>query len=566
MQTTLTAPFAAPAVGASVSIFITDGDLVRIGYPIKVDGKVYNVTAKLSANILTAVNVDDTPAAPHIVGAAVLYLDPNAKDLGITYMIQAEEFLVAQDGFSKPFIFDGGNSSRSDPASNGIPTGTVMAYVIGRIWVAIGIGGDAFVASDIVYGPSGTAAYSYRDAVLKFTENTFLAGGGSFFAPGRITAMQAISSLDTSTGQGPLMVFTDDTVCSVNAPADRESWAVVQNPIQTISLIANGATSFYGTITTVNGDIFYRALDGMRSFFLARREAGTWGNVPISGEMMNVMDKDSAFMLKYHSAIVFNNRLLFTTNPVPTRYGSYWKGIVALDFDNLSNMKGKTPPVYDGTWTGVDPVWLFSGHYGRDERAFMVVRDAEGANKLWEISKNHQFDNGDGRIVWTMISRGFDFQNPLEMLRLENMEMFITNVIGDLDITASYRSDDYPCWFNWMAQPMCANYRRCTSWENCETPVAFRGGYRTRIPFGEPQDVDETNDGKPARLGYIHQIKVQFEGYANITKVRMVAMVRDEEVYPPVDQPEACQEINCCPDDYFEWRSVDATTPGGEST
>ena len=362
------------------------------------------------------------------------------------------------------------------------------------------------------------------------------------------------------------MVFTEEAVCSVNAPADREAWSLVTNPIQTISLLANGATSFYGTIPTVNGDIFYRALDGMRSFFVARREFGNWGNVPISGEMDNVMSKDSPSLLKFHSAIMFENRLLYTTASRPTRFGAYWKGIVSLDFDPLVNMRGKSPPVYDGTWTGVDPVWLFAGLYGRDERAFIVVRDENGANKLWEISKSHQFDNNNGRIKWTFISRGFNFQNPLEMLRLENMELFLVNVIGDVDITASYKSDDYPCWFSWNDQPVCANYKRCTSWENCETPVAFRGGYKTRIPFGDPPDTDETNDGKPSRLGYVHQIKIEFEGYAEINKMRLSAKQLDEEVFPPVDLAETCQEINCCPDDYFSWRSVNATVPGGEST
>lgn len=563
LQTTTTADFTVPAVGSSVTVQVALSDLIRVDYPLKINGKVYNITAKSGSN-LTAVNVDDTPANIVSSGAVVVYLDTNSQNTGIVYMIQAEDFIIAQDGLSKAFIFDGGNSRRSDPTMGEVPTGTIMAYVVGRLWVAIGA--DSFVASDIVYGPTGTQAYDRRDAILKFTENEFLAGGGAFRAPGTITAMQASSSLDTSTGQGPLMVFTETSICSVNAPYDREMWSQITNPIQTISLVANGATSFYGTIPTVNGDIFYRALDGMRSFFLARREFGTWGNVPISGEMDNVMKGDAASLLKFHSAIVFDNRLLFTAASRPTRFGAYWKGIVSLDFDPLSTIGDKAPPVFDGTWTGVDPVWLFAGRYGRDERAFMVVRNEDGGNELWEISKGHQFDNGDGRIVWTMISRGFSFKTPYEMVRLENLELFPLNVIGDMDITVSYHSDAYPCWFPWKAQPTCANYRRCESWENCETPIAFRGGYRTRLPFGQPPDSDETNDGRPARLGYVHQLKIQFEGYAEITKLRLSAKEVDEEPAPPVDQTETCQEINCCPDDYFAWRSVNATDPGGEST
>jgi hypothetical protein len=445
-----------------------------------------------------------------------------------------------------------------------VPTGTAMAYGIGRIWVATG--GNKFVASDIVYGPSGTDDYDQRDAILKFTENTFLAGGGAFTAKGEITAMQFISSMDTSTGQGPLMVITEEAFCSVNAPANREAWALVRDPIQTISLLANGAASFYGTVATVNGDIFYRALDGLRSFFISRREYGSWGNTPISGEMDNVLLSDAEDLLKYQSAITFDNRLLFTLRSNPTKYGSYWKGIGVLDFDTISSMKGKEPPVFDGTWTGIDPVWLFSGKYGKKERAFVAAINSDLENELWEISTGDQFDDTDGRIKWTIITRGFSFQNPLEMCELENLELFLKNVIGDCEIVLSYRPDDYPCWFSWTNDSVCANYRRCATWSNCQTPIAFRGGYKTRIAFGQPSDVGETNDGKPARLGYIHQLKIEFEGYAEIQKLRLTARDIDEEPWPRVSLPETCQEINCCPDDYFAWRSVDATDPGGQST
>lgn len=562
LNTTTTANFTVPAVGSPVSVQVADADLIRVGYPIKINGLVYNVTAK-SGSTLTAVNVDDTPAAVVVSGAVVIYLDANSQNTGIVYWLQAEEFLIGQDGISKPFIWDGGSSRRSRTELAEIPVGTVMAYGIGRIWVATG--GNKFVASDIIYGPSGTAAYEKRDAILKFTENTFLAGGGSFTAMGIITAMAFVSSMDTSTGQGPLLVFTEDAVCSVNAPASREAWAVVQNPIVTISLLANGATSFYGTIPTVNGDIFYRALDGLRSFFLARREYGNWGNTPISGEIENLIKDDAEDLLKYESAIVFDNRLLFTGRPVPDRGGAYWKGIGVLDFDTISSMRDKAPPVYDGTWTGIDPVWLFVGKYGRRERAFAACLNSDGENELWEISKDHQFDNGDGRIKWTMVSRSFTFRDPLEMVRLFQAETFINKAMGQGTTTLRYRPDEYPCWFDWMSQSVCYNWRKCTPYVNCATPINFQGGYKTRIGFGQPPDTDETNDGKPARLGYSHQVEIVNEGYFEITKIRFLAEEVTEEPTPRVDQPEGCKEIDCCPPDYFAWRSIDATDAGGES-
>jgi hypothetical protein len=281
--------------------------------------------------------------------------------------------------------------------------------------------------------------------------------------------------------------------------------------------------------------------------------------------MKNVLVDDAPEMMMFSSAIVFDNRLLFTVSPRPDRNGAKWKGIGALDFDTMSTMFDKSAPVYDGTWTGVDPIYLFTGMYSRTQRAFMMVRSDEDINELWEFSEKDQFDNSDGRIKWKIISRAFTFGNPIEAKRLANLEIWPRDVIGDVTFTVRYKSDEYPCWFDWLDQAVCANWRKCDGWENCETPIAFNGGYKTRIGFGQPPDEDETNDGKPARLGYVHQISIETEGHCEILKWRLKAASVEEEPDPRVDLPEGCEEINCCPDDPYAWRSIDATGAGGES-
>jgi hypothetical protein len=561
-QTATTAAFTIPAVGATVIIVVADADLIQIGYPIMIAGDKYIVISKSGSN-LTIENVDGTPAANVVLGTAVVYLDANDPSAGVSYMVQAEDFLIAQDGKSLPFIYDGSTSRRAQSQLGEVPVGTVMAYGRGRLWVAIG--GNKFVAGDIVYGPSGTADYDKRDAILKFTENTFLSGGGAFTAPGRITAMQFISSLDTSTGQGPLMVFTVEAICSIRAPLEREAWAVMVDPIQTISLLANGATSFYATVPTTNGDIFYRANDGLRSFFSAVREVGSWGNTPISREIGNLIANDDLNALQFCSAITFDNRLLFTGSSIHYNDGVYWRGIGALDFDGITGIFDKTPPAYDGIWFGVNVLWIYSGKYGNNERAFMAVLNQESRNELWEITKSDKFENGNGRIKWKWVSRAFKFESPLEMTRLQSCELFPREVVGEVDLTLKYRPDDYPCWFSWMAQPVCADYRKCSDATCTVPPANFRPGYRTRIPYGQPSDTDELNDLKPARLGYTHQLSLEIEGYCELKYAVLRADIIDEEPAPPVDIGEECQLIDCCVDDGFAWRSDDATESGGST-
>lgn len=527
LQLNTTANFTVPAVGSSVTISVTDSDKVLVGYPVTINGKHYQVTAK-TTNTLTITNVDDTPAAVIASGATVDYLNPNSDQLGICYMIQAEQFLIAQDGLSQPLIFDGAKTWRSTD----MPVGTAMAYGIGRVWIAIN--GDSFVASDIVRSrDSGTAIYGFVDSILHFTENTFLSGGGSFSAPGIIRAMTFMTSLDTSTGQGPLLVMTESVICSVNAPTQRELWAVVNNPIVTQSLVSDGALGFYSTLPTTNGDIFYRSTIGIRSFYYALREYGTWGNTPISSEVFNILKEDDEELMLYTSAITFDNRMLMTSGARAKDVGAFFKGIVALDFHTISGMRNQSPPVYDGVWTGIDVLWLFKVKFGRKERAFAAVLNADNRNELWEITKTAKFDGEDGRIKWRMISRNLPFSSAMEAKRLEGMDVWIDEVVGQVDLTAKYRPDEYPCWQDWRNKAVCADYRQCSP-PDCDLPATFRPGYKTRIPFGQPLDTDENNDNKPMRIGYEFQVSIEGEGYCQIRKLRCKAIEIEEEVSPPV--------------------------------
>lgn len=534
-QTQTTAAFTVPAVGSSVAINVSDASTIYAGYPIQVNGKTY-VVSSISGSTLTAENIDDTPTTVIASGTLVSYLDPNSRYGSRVWMLKADRFLIIQDGLSKAFIFDGAKSWRADPAKKEIPTGTVMAYGQGRITVTINE--SDFVVGDIIYGPSGTAAYGMADAILKFTENTFLAGGGAFSIPfdaGPITAMEFMPVWDTSTGQGPLIVFTNRSASSVILSPDRATWASTQNPIQSISMRGSGPVSQWSTISSVNGDIFFRSRDGIRSLAFAVRDFLSWGNTPLSTEIDNVIKNDDERLIQWSSGIIFDNRLLMTVGARPTQHRSYFKGIAALDFHTISSIGQKSTPVYDGVWVGVDPLQLFTGEYNGKERAFAAVRNADGKNELWEITKGALFDNTDGRIVSTVFSRSFQFEGAMEIKRVENCEIWVSDVVGYVDFALKYRPDEYPCWFDWGTQSTCAAFRDCDTLVAC-APIApsFRPGYKTRLAFGQPPDTDETNDNKPARMGYEFQIMLQWEGQCTLKKLRLTAIEQQEPASPRI--------------------------------
>lgn len=289
--------------------------------------------------------------------------DPSSSTIPQVWMQQAENYLVVQDGQSRPFIFDGSTTRRAE--DDEVPVGSgPMAYGMLRLWVAMG---KSYVAGDVAGGTTG---------VLKFTENDYIAEGGEFSLPmsaGNITAMQFTATPNTALGQGELLIFTPDAVFSNTAPVDRDAWKNLVQPIQTITLINNGAQSQNST-ALVNGDVFMRSRDGIRSVIQAVRYFQQWGNTPLSNELARVLPKDDPTLLKYVSAVEFDNRLLMTCQPVPLTNGCYFTGVASLDFEPVTSMGDKLPPAYDGVWTGRQVYQLVKGRFGGVERCFAFCR------------------------------------------------------------------------------------------------------------------------------------------------------------------------------------------------
>lgn len=533
--------FTTPAVGSSVTVQVADANVIPVGLPIEIDGARYLVVS-ISGSTLTLQNIN-APLGVVVTGATVMALDPNITSRPRAWFQQAELFLFIQDGKMRTIIYDGSTSFRSDITKQQVPVGTVMAYGKGRL--AVAVNGNEFAWGDIVGGQLNDPKYATIDNVLYFRENTFLAGGGSFSIPlqsGEITAMIFMPVLDTSTGNGPLLIFTERAVFSCNASEDRDTWQNTRSPIQTIVMIGNGAVGQYAVAQTTNSDIFYRARDGVRSFYLAMREfTNSWGSTPNSTEMDRVLPFDDPLLLKYGSMIQFDNRLLFTVQPLPTQVNAYHRGLGVLDFNLISSMRGKSPPVYEGVWTGFQPVLLFKGDIGGMEHAYSWARNAEGRNELWEFGKTTGFDNDDSRIPSFIETRSMfgrePYASPLLLKRVESVEIWVDRIRGQVDFTLYYKPDQHPCWVEWgRTQAVCSDYRTCDDEEAvlCTIPVEKRPTFKTRLNFGQPLDEDMDVDDKPSRICYEAQFRLDWLGHARVRKILVRFTERDDEAYPVV--------------------------------
>lgn len=483
-------------------------------------------------------------------------IQANPSNVLQVWWVSAEDFLIMQDGQTAPWVFNGGDARRL--GARELPVGTIMEYALGRIWVALP-DRRSFVAGDLVYSSSGTPTYGYRDAVLKFTENEFLNEGGAFAVPvdaGRINAIRYIPNLDTSLGQGPIEIFTANGAFSVNAPFDRSTWNALQYPIQSVSLASPGALSQNSTVR-INGDIWFRGEDGIRSFIVARRDFGMWGNVPMSEEMQRLLKYDGLNLLEYSSAVLFDNRLLMTATPQwDATHGCWHKALAVLDFNLLSSMGQRSPPAWDGMWTGLRILQIVTGEYQGVQRCFAFALNDDSEIELWELTKDAHFDfvsgQGDLRITSALETRLFDYASANSLKALERGDVALEDLMGTVDATLKYRTDDMPCWKDWHEFEVCATSSECAP-EECLTLDQFQKSYRSRITFPKPaENVCEDSQARPANLGFTNQVRLEWTGSASIKRLALYSRVMQEAPFEQCTDETECSENVCCvPDNYF---------------
>lgn len=588
------ANFNAPAIGAVVDVTLTapyageDGQLVYIG------GETYQVINSL--NFITIQNITGagvgtvvpagstfssitTGFGPPVVGTEILartvgeFTVPAA--LGTVqipiaeaftgavndeiqlngYPIGSWRFKVTAIGSGPPaanHIFLINLSDTPATAHNAptnietgaeLPAGTCMDYYMGRIWIAgsetLGNGRE-YLAGDIVGSmatpTSGTAKYGYRDSILHITENQYLSLGGTFLVPtqaGNITAMAHPANLDTALGEGQLIVTTRKNIYSVNVVPQRAAWATLSEPIQRVVQITFGACG-HRSIVTVNGDLFYQSVDGVRSLIQAIRYFEQWGNTALSSEESRAIVQNIRELLLHASGVEFDQRLLQTVLPEQTTEGVIHKGLMPLDFNPLSNMAVKLPPVWEGVWQGVDFLQVLGADYDGKQRCFAIVRsEFDHAIEVWEITDDQLFDtnrDGEARITWAFETPSYTWGNEFQLKQLETMEIWVDKVWGTVDFKVEVRVDQSPCWEFWWAWQICAPRNACEL-PNAPVPCnypqqPYKMQYRTMMTLPKPPSTCETANGRPIDQGYGFQFRITIKGYCRIRGLMVHAVER----------------------------------------
>lgn len=576
LSITTTADFAVPVPASNVTVDVTSETPFTVGEVIFMDSGQYVVIALL-LNQLTVEYIGGAANATAPKGSAVLdatqiqvfQYQTNPANADFIFMFQAENYAIVLGGQNKTIIYDGASSRQARIGE--LPPSIYGLYAWGRIWLTLN-GRRTFIAGDIVYGPSGTPQNGFRDAILKVTENNFLNEGGVFGVPnnaGPITSMFALATQDTSLGIGPILIGTTNSIISCNAPVDRTTWKNLTYPIQTISLIDYGPQGPWA-VASINGDAWYRALNEIRSFIVARRSMQQWGNTPVSREVSPILDLDSKDFLPHCSMIYFDNRLYSTANPYLTAYGIAHRGMVAINYDLVSDLRQKSPPAWEGAVSGLKILQVLKGNINTKERGFAFALNGSGI-ELWEILTTGYYDKyttvneENTKITSTSIQSFLETRRENggdgnQLKRLYTATIFVDEIIDDISLKILYRPDEYPEYSEWVTLNFCANVSQCIPPQNekfvCSVWKTKRGTYAARIILKTPPEIANKFTGGFLSSGYEFQFRMEGSGHFRIRRFTPQYSPQDDKSEgecPSVNTE--CVSFSSCDSDYFGYDS-----------
>lgn len=416
-----------------------------------------------------------------------------------------------------------------------LPAGTAMDYYMGRIWVA---NGREYIAGDIVGGPSGSPQYGFRDSILKMIDNAFTASGGAFIVPsnaGNIRALKHPANLDTALGEGQLLPMTRRNVYSTNVVPDRAAWALLSEPIQRVAQINFGTVSDR-SVVTVNGDLYYQAVDGIRSLQQSIRYFNSGpGNVALSNEVQRAIALNDKSLLHVASGAEMDNRLLQSTIPYQTPVGIAHKGLLPLNFDVLSTLGEKHPPAWEGAWVGIPFLKLLKGDFGGRQRCFAIIwSDISQEIQIWELTENAQEDYGKettpggDRITWQIETPSFDWGNSFQLKELQNLEFWIDRLSGTVRFVLEYRPGSLPCWLPYHEWEECAARNECELPNPilpCDHPTQpYLPQYRAMMTMPKPPVGCNNNAVRPTNQDFSFQFRLTIKGTCRIRGIMVHAL------------------------------------------
>lgn len=445
----------------------------------------------------------------------------NRRNIRAAYMVQADRFLLIQDGESSCIIYDGVSARRATQKE--IPVGTMMAYGMGRV-VLVGKNQKDIAFGDLYGSHEGEPG----DSVLQFTETTYLSEGGAASVPfsmGHIKGLFFYPQQDTTMGQGELIVAAEKGMASFFLSLPREQWK--NSTFQRMALLDIGGRG-HRAFTPINGDVWFRAGDGWRMYRQARAESRGYAQLPMSTEVGKYVDKETEALLYLASSIRFNNRLITTSTPIPNQGRPYHNGLLSLDFDVLSSFGQAKLPSWDGHWSGVKVTQLVEGLFDGVHRAFAFGLEDE-QNVIYELVENETEDSV-GPVTSYVIPRTFNFNSPFNETDLLDQELWVEGVKANTTPTIYFKPDRYPTWVPWNSAVSMSVINPIDGADSIAGIPTRNDGFKPRLASSTPlAGADTFSTNRELKRFYELDLRIEWEGYMEIKQLRIQGRTQVEQ-------------------------------------
>jgi hypothetical protein len=508
------------------------------------------------------------------------------------WFAQGFEYLFMQNGLQQPFVWNGidpngGGAPGSNPvcrqtnvgdinavdASGNytnppeMPIGSVMAFIYGMMVVSSADGTNQIVVGDSAYSDGQTTT----ESIINFTDTTYWAEGGAFGFPifqGDITGMCAAPYLDTGTGQNELIVFGTDGAISMDLSGARTTWQTTQ--VIRVSLIGAGCVSA-DSVCPMNGDVFYRSDEGIRSFKNSRLEfQQTWNQAPVSLDARRWLQYDRPDLRQYCSQITWNNRLLCTVSPqlaAPNNplagFHRFHRGIVVMDAEPQSTNQQNSAaqylsiytggaPIWDGLWTGIRPTALVQGRFSGVNRSFAFSYDQDGKNRLYEFVEYGTDDFFQSTPV--KVTSSFDTAqmggagqadtNAFTPKTMQAGEIELSGIREAVQVCVSIKPDSSPCFVK--LEEWTASCDACPATPSgCLLPA--QAAYQRRIFSGFEETCIPGTDQLLSKLRH-WQTRVEMTGRAEVERMAFrFENNPDRRMTQNCEDDRICTPTFCCP-------------------
>lgn len=379
-----------------------------------------------------------------------------------------------------------------------VPLSALGAYVNNRLFIAND--GQEFLASDPVGGASPDAPITFEQTFAPgspFLGQSFSLGSQSGNRP--ITAMGFLQVADTSTGVGPLIIATTNSVYVYRADLPRDQWE--QSAFGRLALYSAGISG-PRAFANVNSDIIALSGDNqVRSFFLGAREQERWSNAPISREISSILKEyEQKSLLDIAFVETYKNRVFVSVAPYAVEaldtYGRpvfdyAHAGMAVMELDNVSGLGASAQPVWAGMWTGINPTEMII----LEDGPYIFSKDEGGVNQLYFMDETMTQDvyKGETRdIVCRIYTRSYDFDNRFIDKEVGFADYMFSGVAGRFKYKVEYRGSNLERWALWKDFRYTAVVNTCFEpGEGCdvEMPILEKQSFR-ELNFGDPLEED----------------------------------------------------------------------------